>query len=83
MYIVSTPPVNPTTQELMQYLDTELQQIAGELALIAAGNVVEPRNVAPGKPRNGMFAIADGTNWNPGSGAGAYCYYGAAWHFLG
>ena len=40
-------------------------------------------NVAPDKPRAGMVALADGTNWNPGSGAGVYAYYGGAWVKLG
>ena len=34
----------------------------------------------PAKPRDGMFARADGTTWNPGgTGAGLYQYQGAAW----
>ena len=37
----------------------------------------------PKKYRDGTIVQADGTTWNPGSGAGPYCYYGAAWHFLG
>ena len=44
---------------------------------------LDPQYAAPEKPRDGMILVADGTTWNPGSGAGAYCYYGAAWHFLG
>lgn len=40
-------------------------------------------HVAPDKPREGMVACADGTNWNPGSGAGFYGYHGGAWHLLG
>lgn len=41
------------------------------------------RNVVPPKPRTGDTYLADGTNWNPGAGAGVYTYYGAAWHKLG
>jgi hypothetical protein len=37
----------------------------------------------PVKPYNGLIVIADGTDWNPGSGAGYYGYYNAAWTFLG
>lgn len=37
----------------------------------------------PKKPRSGDVALADGTDWNPGSGAGYYGYYGGAWHKLG
>lgn len=38
---------------------------------------------APKKYREGTLAKADGTSWNPGSGAGVYCYRAAAWRFLG
>jgi hypothetical protein len=34
---------------------------------------------APPKPREGRVAYADGTNWNPGSGAGVYVYNGMSW----
>lgn len=37
-------------------------------------------HVAPAKPREGMLVYADGTDWNPGSGAGYYVYYAGAWH---
>jgi len=37
-------------------------------------------HVAPPKPREGMLVYADGTDWNPGSGAGYYVYYAGAWH---
>lgn len=38
---------------------------------------------APKKVREGMVVKADGTTWNPGSGAGFYGHRGGAWHFLG
>lgn len=34
---------------------------------------------APASPANGMLAYADGSSWNPGSGAGLYCYEGGSW----
>lgn len=40
-------------------------------------------NVAPTKPRAGMLVEADGTNWNPGAGAGCYIYRASAWVKLG
>lgn len=40
---------------------------------------LRPRNSAPKKPRAGMIVHADGTNWNPGAGAGTYEYRGGAW----
>lgn len=38
---------------------------------------------APKNPRNGWIVIADGTGWNPGSGAGYYGFYNGTWRFLG
>lgn len=38
---------------------------------------------APVNPSDGMIVGADGTSWNPGSGAGYYGYRNGAWHFLG
>lgn len=40
-------------------------------------------NAAPAKVGDGMVVYADGTNWNPGSGEGAYIYYAAGWNYLG
>jgi hypothetical protein len=37
----------------------------------------------PQKPRDGTIVMADGTQWNPGSGGGVYCYRAGAWRFLG
>jgi len=31
-----------------------------------------PQRAEPGKPRDGNIVYADGTNWDPGSGAGLY-----------
>jgi hypothetical protein len=36
-------------------------------------------NAAPAKLNEGLIALADGTNWNPGHGAGPYVYQGGAW----
>ena len=37
----------------------------------------------PSKLVEGMIRLADGTDWDPGSGAGLYQYRDAAWRFLG
>ena len=34
---------------------------------------------APGRIFEGMIVKADGTTWDPGSGAGVYVYIGSAW----
>jgi len=62
------------------------QWAAGEFARLAAllnagipRLVLTPQAAAPAKPRAGMVANANGTNWNPGGGAGLYQYLGGAW----
>lgn len=45
--------------------------------------ILDERHEVPNKLILGMTVLADGTNWNPGSGAGVYTYYGGAWHKLG
>lgn len=37
---------------------------------------------APTRPRTGTIIYADGTNFNPGQGAGPYAYNGSRWVFL-
>ena len=44
---------------------------------------LESRGAAVIKPRAGTVVYADGSAWNPGSGAGPYYYNGSAWKPLG
>lgn len=37
----------------------------------------------PLNPEEGLIVRADGTEWNPGSGAGFYGRHNGAWRFLG
>ena len=37
----------------------------------------------PAKVREGMLILADGTQFNPGSGGGVYVYRAGAFRFLG
>ena len=69
-------------KQLAQFLKSELLRIEQSLNEMANGQL-EVTTVAPPKPRDGMLRRADGASWNPGSGAGVYCYYAASWKFLG
>jgi len=40
---------------------------------------IDPIDVEPAKPAQGMIAFAVGVNWNPGAGAGLYVYNGISW----
>lgn len=77
------PVLAPTDGKgLPTHIDTELRRIAAALRLIADGHV-DPTYVEPTKPRDGDFRLADGANWDPGSGQGAYIYYASTWNPLG
>ena len=62
-----------------EYLQSELLRISGEFAKIEQGRFLPVLSVSPKKPREGMLAVADGTNWDPGSGKGLYEYKSGGW----
>lgn len=64
-------------------LREELMRIAACLESLEAPTVqITVSNVAPSKPQEGEIRNADGTNWDPGSGAGLYSYESGAWNKL-
>lgn len=67
--------------DLPRFLYTELERISAAINLLALGHL-DVTYVAPSKPRQGDIRYADGTDWNPGSGAGLYYYNGSAWTFI-
>lgn len=69
-------------KELPYYLFSELIRISAAISALADGHI-EITHVTPEKPRDGDIRLADGTDWNPGSGKGVYAYYNSAWHLLG
>lgn len=60
-------------------IDRDLQEWASrglrELRLV-------PLHAEPDRPREGVIVYADGSDWDPGSGAGLYQYRSAAWVFV-
>ena len=70
-------------KSLSEYLGRELRRIASEFASGADHILLPELHNEPAKPRDGMVVLADGSDWNPGSGAGYYGYQSAAWTFLG
>ena len=80
-YTPGTPPQDAAS--LAAFLRMELAKIAQAMETQDASLSLDTLYSAPNKFRDGTIVKADGTTWNPGSGAGVYCYYGASWHFLG
>lgn len=72
-------PVPQAEKGLLPWLRREMARLA---AVLNGPMVVDTWNVAPDKPPEGMLAIADGTNWNPGSGYGLYIYKSGTWTFI-
>ena len=64
------------------WMDQQLERIEQALQVFGGFRLVET-NREPSKPRTGDVRLADGTNWNPGAGAGFYGYYGGNWVKLG
>lgn len=79
-YAPGNPPTDPA--QLPGFLLAELQYISNAINALVAGHL-DKTYVAPLKPRDGDCRYADGTSWDPGSGAGAYIYKVNAWVLLG
>lgn len=69
------------SKSLQRFLQDEFKKIQNAVNAVALGHLDET-HVSPAKPREGDIRLADGTNWNPGSGSGMYFYQDSAWNFL-
>lgn len=80
-YAPQVPPSEDTAEALRDYVVRELERLASH---IAAQSLIqlEVLYVEPEKPRVGMIVYADGTEWDPGSGEGAYVYTSGGWSIL-
>lgn len=79
-----TPGNVPTdTASLAQFLRYEFAKIAQAMDTADERITLETLYAAPKKFGEGTTVKADGTSWDPGSGAGTYQYRGGAWRFLG
>lgn len=68
-----------TLDEIVQHFHRELTVISNTFALVEQGRFIPESTAEPKKKATRMLVYADGTNWNPGSGAGYYFWSGAAW----
>jgi hypothetical protein len=76
-------PVPSDAKDIPKYLANEVNVIARALSgsqpyWILAKLYAEPKSV-----KEDMLVQADGTTWNPGSGAGIYQYRSGVWVFIG
>lgn len=77
-YSPSSPPTDAS--QLGEYLYAELLQISIAFGMVEQGTYMKVWQTAPGKPREGMLAIAAGApGWNPGAGKGLYEFKSGSW----
>lgn len=80
MSIYSPPTVAPSDPQAVL---NELDRISTAMQEPNSMLLLSTTYAAPVKPRDGNIALADGTHWNPGSGAGYYGYRSGSWRYLG
>jgi len=77
-----TPEVTPAEYD-PTWMQQQLERIASALQELEPPYIIlSIQNVEPSRKKEGMVVNADGTNWNPGSGAGLYEYVGGSWSKL-
>ena len=76
-----TLPASEGNRGLVEALERELLEIERALQKFPF-LLIETISVEPEKPRDGMIVLADGTEWDPGSGHGYYGYRDGAWRAL-
>lgn len=64
-------------------MQEELNKIAQAMETADPFITLDTLYAAPKKYREGTVCKADGAVWNPGAGAGVYCYRGGVWTLLG
>lgn len=82
MAYVPTPAPTDAAQ-FQTWVQRELQAVSQAWEQQQPFILLNTLYAAPKKLREGMLVKADGTTWNPGSGAGFYGYRAGAWRFLG
>jgi len=81
MYVPTNVP--PNAAELPGWLMQEHLNLQKALNGPSSFLTLQELHKEPAKIIVGMVVLADGTDWNPGSGSGFYGYRAGAWRFLG
>jgi len=80
-YSPQIPPNNPA--ELPAWIAAELKRLKESLDAPQESLTLQVTHVAPVRVKDGDIYEADGTNWDPGTGAGTYIRRAGAWVKLG
>lgn len=79
----SFKPIPVDQTQFKRWLEGELRAIAEAFNRPELLLKLPLTHTAPDKPREGDIRNADGTNWNPGAGAGVYIFQDEEWVPLG
>lgn len=74
-YRPNPPPATLNLEGVVQWLVNELNLVSQADEQVEVAQLT-PLSVEPSKPQTGWVVFADGTHWDPGSGAGVYVYDG-------
>lgn len=69
-YFPRQPPLGAELDEVVQWFYEELKRLSSASQTLH----VTEQNSPPAHPIGGAIYLADGTDWNPGSGRGMYWY---------
>lgn len=75
---MSYEPTHPGEDVTTEWLFSELQRVASEMNKPSFLQL-EVLHIEPARAQDGTLAFADGTDWNPGAGAGTYERRAGAW----
>lgn len=82
MSFEQTPFSGNSLTALVAWIQDNLRTLSSELNN-KLDNPTRMLYAPPAKIKEGMIVLADGTDWNPGLGAGFYGYYNGSWNKLG
>ena len=76
--------INTSSLEALgRSLEIELNKLSLSISQPASYFALKTIYAPPSRIFDGMVVKADGTTWNPGSGAGFYGYHSGTWNKLG
>lgn len=68
-------------KEIVAYIQQEFERISTALEG-ALPQELEAQSKEPPKKKEGLIVLADGKNWDPGSGKGVYLWMQSQWHHI-
>lgn len=77
-YNPESVPFTEDTQQLKEWLGREFRSVSNSFEGVKLIELEVLHN-EPERPLEGMIKLADGTDWDPGSGMGFYGYFNGAW----